>query len=536
MVYILIGLIGLLFGIGATYLVMNQLAINKAQQQVIVIPPKNYVFAKTDDIILIFNDEYKLVDYNTSAKKYYTLNETSINKSIQSIDEGLFLIVKSNTLSTSTKKNIELDKGSKTNHFLMEQHPLKVEDVNRNFYFLSLRDNTNVHMALAELKTLKKAAEDSIGEKSMFLANMSHELRTPLNALIGMSELMIETSLDENQQDLITSINQSANILYDIINTILDFSKLEANQMGLESAPIDIIKIMGEIATIFTHEAKVKNIAFNVTADNHIPTVLGDQVRLRQIIVNLVGNAIKFTHLGSVNLTANLLKKYKNNVDIEFIIADTGIGFNEDTKERIFNPFVQEDDSITRQFGGTGLGLPICKSLIDMYGGTLHIKSAVGVGSTFTFIISFKLTETDFSIAETKVATSSTQKTGRILVAEDNKTNQKLLKMQLQKYKYEVSIVDNGQEVVEEYFENPYDIIIMDCQMPIMDGYCATLIIRQQEELFDRHIPIIALTASALKEDKEKCIQTGMDDYITKPVKIETLHQTIQTWLNKPKG
>jgi CheY-like chemotaxis protein len=171
-----------------------------------------------------------------------------------------------------------------------------------------------------------------------------------------------------------------------------------------------------------------------------------------------------------------------------------------------------------------------------MYGGTLHIKSAVGVGSTFTFIISFKLTETDFSIAETKVATSSTQKTGRILVAEDNKTNQKLLKMQLQKYKYEVSIVDNGQEVVEEYFENPYDIIIMDCQMPIMDGYCATLIIRQQEELFDRHIPIIALTASALKEDKEKCIQTGMDDYITKPVKIETLHQTIQTWLNKPKG
>jgi len=533
MVETLVGLLGLLIGTGATYLIMNQLAIKKAQQEVVVIPPKNYIFGKTDDIILIFNDDYKLVDYNNSAKKYYMLTDASIGKSIQSIDEGLFLIIRSNSLATVTKKSIELEKANKTNHYLFEQHPLKVEESNKIYYFLSLRDNSEVHKALAELKTLKKAAEDSIGEKSMFLANMSHELRTPLNAIIGMSELLIETSLDDNQNDLITSINQSANILYDIINTILDFSKLEANQMGLESAPIDIIKIVKEIGTIFTHEAKTKNIGFNVNVDEHIPTVLGDQVRLRQIIVNLVGNAIKFTHIGSVSLSANLVKKYKNNIDIEFVVTDTGIGFNDETKEKIFKPFVQEDESITRQFGGTGLGLPICKSLIEMYGGTIHIQSAVGEGSTFRFIISFKLTESDFAEDEKALTTHATHKTGRILVAEDNKTNQKLLKMQLQKYKYEVSIVDNGQEVVEEYFENPYDVIIMDCQMPVMDGYCATLIIRQQEELFDRHIPIIALTASALKEDKEKCIQTGMDDYITKPVKIETLHQTIQSWLNK---
>jgi CheY-like chemotaxis protein/nitrogen-specific signal transduction histidine kinase len=415
----------------------------------------------------------------------------------------------------------------------MEQHPLTVNHENKEFFYLSLRDNSKIHKTIKEHKKSQKAAEISNDEKSMFLANMSHELRTPLNAIIGMSELMIETELNESQNDLINSINQSANILYDIINSILDFSKLEANQMGLEAAPMNIIKIVKEIETIFTHEASVKNIALNVTVNQNIPPVLGDQVRLRQIIVNLVGNAIKFTHLGSVNLSANLMRKYKNTADVEFTISDTGIGFNDETKSKIFQPFVQEDESITRKFGGTGLGLPICKSLIEMYGGELKIKSAVGEGSTFSFIISFKLTEIDYSINETKKVLDANQITGRILVAEDNKTNQKLLQMQLQKYKYEVNIVDNGQEVVEEYFENPYDLIIMDCQMPIMDGYCATLIIRQQEELFNKHIPIIALTASALKEDKERCIQTGMDDYITKPVKIQTLHQTIQKWLTK---
>lgn len=535
MVEFLIGIISLLVGSGATFIVLSQMSDKKKQEKDTEIHPSNHLFDASDDIILIFNDEYKLESFNKVAAKFFVLEEQSYHISIQAINEGLFNIVTNNPLSSSSVKDIEIDKGQKTFNYLMEQKPLCTGKDNKPLFYLALRDNNQIHKSIKEYQNLQKKAEKSSDEKSMFLANMSHELRTPLNAIIGMSELMIETELDESQNDLITSINQSANILYDIINSILDFSKLEANQMGLESAPMDVTKIVREIETIFTHEASIKHIALNVSIDNQIPPVLGDQVRLRQIIVNLVGNAIKFTHVGSVNLSANLVKKYQNTADIEFIVSDTGIGFNEETKNKIFQPFVQEDESITRKFGGTGLGLPISKQLIDMYGGELKIKSQVGQGSSFSFVIPFKLTEADYSISETKKSQVTDEVTGKILVAEDNKTNQKLLKMQLEKYKYNVSIVDNGQEVVEEYFENDYDLIIMDCQMPIMDGYCATLIIRQQEELFNKHIPIIALTASALKEDRDKCIQTGMDDYITKPVKIETLHQTIQGWLNQIK-
>ncbi|MBC7959166.1 MAG: response regulator, partial [Vallitaleaceae bacterium] len=203
--------------------------------------------------------------------------------------------------------------------------------------------------------------------------------------------------------------------------------------------------------------------------------------------------------------------------------------------DKIFDPFIQEDDSITRKFGGTGLGLPICKSLVQLHGGELSVQSAVGKGSVFTVTIPYTIAADNQNYDYKKVVAKPTV-SAKILVAEDNLTNQKLLSMQLRNLNYDVNIVENGQQAVEEYFENDYDIIIMDCQMPIMDGFCATLIIRQQEELFNRHIPIVALTASALKEDKEKCLECGMDDYITKPVKIETLHNTLQQWLTAAKS
>lgn len=528
---LIIGLTSFLMGGGIVFLLLTFINSRKESEPEVVVIPKDSVFDTTDHMIIIYDSNYKLVDSNKSAKSYFNITNNAEYYSLNSISSDLFNVVKNNQSYTSEFLQIELPKGNRLNHFLLEEHTFKPVGSTEEYHMVSLTNNSDSMKTLNEIKKLKEAAEDSIDEKSMFLANMSHELRTPLNAIIGMSELMIETTLDDSQADLIGSINQSANILYDIINTILDFSKLEANQMGLEEAPIDVKKIVSEISTIFSHEARVKNIDLITDIDNTIPGVLGDQVRLRQIIVNLVGNAIKFTHLGSVNLSAKSVKTTDNSVSVRFTVRDTGIGFNEETKAKILKPFVQEDESVTRKFGGTGLGLPICKSLIEMYGGILDIESQVGEGSTFSFTINFKLSDKTTTKSEPTDAPAS-ERTGKILVAEDNKTNQKLLKMQLERYKYEVSIVDNGQEVVEEYFENEYDLIIMDCQMPVMDGYCATLIIRQQEELFNKHIPIVALTASALKEDKEKCIQTGMDAFITKPVKIETLHKTIQNWLN----
>lgn len=494
-----------------------------------------HMYDTTDDIIFICNSNHYFTYSNPAAKKLLNISSNDIDKPLLSdVNNQLYNLVTNESTDLPFSKDIILTINDHDYHFSLKCHPIHPSTNRPDGYCVSLRNIDNIMHKLSNLESLKKIAVADTNAKGMFLANMSHELRTPLNAIIGMSELLIETHLEPNQEELINNINQSANVLYDIINTILDFSKLEANQMGLEKATLNINKVLNEIQTIFSHEARVKNIDLIFDIDASIPIVLGDQVRLRQIIVNFLSNAIKFTHIGSVTVSAKLIKKSRNSVKIEFSVEDTGIGIPVEVRDKIFEPFIQEDVSITRKFGGTGLGLPICKSLIDLHGGTLDISSTIGQGSKFTFILPFTLApnETSYS-ADNHSAIPDTNISSNVLVAEDNKTNQKLLEMQLKKYKYNVKIVENGQQVVEEYFENDYDIIIMDCQMPIMDGFCATLIIRQQEELFNKHIPIVALTASALKEDKEKCLECGMDDYITKPVKIQTLHNTLQHWLTK---
>lgn len=480
------------------------------------------------EMVLICSQSFELQYYNLAAASFFYLNELSINKPLKELIPTLYSTINTHGTHLAHEKRIQLDYQG-MHYYELKLKPFESNDVKG--IIVSLRNIDEIVRLEETMDGLKKKTEDIIKSKGMFLANMSHELRTPLNAIIGMSELLIDANLEPSQQDLIRSINQSASILYDIINTILDFSKLEANQMGLESVPMDIPKVLEEIEKVFYHEAAVKKIGLSFNIPDGMPIVMGDPVRLRQILVNIIGNAIKFTHLGSVTVTSSFKQKDHKFISVEFIIEDTGIGFPMEVKDKIFDPFVQEDDSVTRKFGGTGLGLPICRSLINIHNGNIEVNSVVGQGTKFIITLPYPLAQTNQSV-EYKKNVSIKDITAKVLVAEDNLTNQKLLKMQLQNLNYDVHVVENGQQAVEEYFENDYDIIIMDCQMPIMDGFCATLIIRQQEELFNRHIPIIALTASALKEDKDKCIECGMDDYITKPLKIETLHKTLQQWLS----
>ncbi|PKM50138.1 MAG: hypothetical protein CVV02_12815 [Firmicutes bacterium HGW-Firmicutes-7] len=486
------------------------------------------VIEACDFMVIVYSQANEIIYINPYAQAFFNIKDLPIGKSFKETLPTIHSALSNMTSNMPLEKRIVHESLTDKHDLFLKIKPIDTAEFKGNILFINRIDD--ISKLETQLDNLKEKTEDVIKSKSMFLANMSHELRTPLNVIIGMSELLIDTDLAPTQQDLIHNINQSANVLYDIINTILDFSKLEANQMGLESVPMEIPKLLSEIENIFSHQASVKKIGLNFIVPEQMPMIVGDPIRLRQILVNMIGNAIKFTHIGSVTVSIRLVNLDKKMATFEFKIEDTGIGFPMEAKEKIFNPFVQEDDSITRNFGGTGLGLPICRSLVKVHNGSIDVNSVVGKGSTFIITIPYPLAEGYIS-TNNKKTSAQKEVTAKILVAEDNLTNQKLLKMQLKNLNYDVNIVENGQQAVEEYFENDYDIIIMDCQMPIMDGFCATLIIRQQEELFNRHIPIVALTASALKEDKDKCIECGMDDYITKPVKIETLHKTLQHWL-----
>jgi signal transduction histidine kinase/ActR/RegA family two-component response regulator len=483
-----------------------------------------------DDMVIAYSQTNEILYINPFAISFFNIKDAVVGKSIKDVLPKIYTASLNMGNTLPLEKRVLYEHSTGKHNLSLRVKAIDTEEFKGNILYINNLDD--ISKLEKELEILKEKTEDVIKSKSMFLANMSHELRTPLNAIIGMSELLIDTNLEPTQKDLIHSINQSASVLYDIINTILDFSKLEANQMGLESVSVEIPKLLSEIENIFSHQASVKKIGLSFIVPNQMPIVIGDPIRLRQILVNIIGNAIKFTHIGSVTVSVSVKNINNKTVNLEFKIEDTGIGFPMEVKEKIFNPFVQEDASITRNFGGTGLGLPICKSLVKIHNGSIDVTSVVGKGSTFIITIPYQIAEGNTSLTNKKVLVQK-DVTARILVAEDNLTNQKLLSMQLRNLNYEVNIVENGQQAVEEYFENDYDIIIMDCQMPIMDGFCATLIIRQQEELFNRHIPIVALTASALKEDKDKCIECGMDDYITKPVKIETLHKTLQHWLSE---
>ena len=395
------------------------------------------------------------------------------------------------------------------------------------------RDVTNKKKAEKILIKARQKAEESAQAKELFLANMSHEIRTPLNAIMGMQRLLEKTSLTDKQNKYLQAIGVSADNLLVIINDILDISKIESGKLELEQVAFDLPKMIRHLVFTLNYKAEEKGIGLfaEIDPDMH-DFVVGDSVRLNQILLNLVNNAIKFTDIGKVRIIAKVTAQDENTQSIDFQVIDTGKGIKKENLEAIFESFNQEDASITRKYGGTGLGLAIGKQLVGLFGGTLQVESEFGVGTTFSFSLTFEKGTPQETVPEHETTKNYTQKLfeKRILLAEDNQMNQFLATTILEEWGVIVEVAENGKEALEKFSEGKYDLILMDMQMPLMDGVEATRLIRQR---LNSSIPIIALTANAIKGDRQRCLEAGMNDYLTKPFAQNDLLEKILTNLHE---
>jgi len=356
-----------------------------------------------------------------------------------------------------------------------------------------------------------------------FFAALSHEIRTPLNGIIGFTNVLLKEELTLNQKKYLESIKQSGDILQVLINDILDFLKIESDKINIEIIELKLAELINSVLGSFEIRLKEKELVLNKSYDEQIPFILsGDPVRISQILFNLIGNSIKFTpNGGQINVSIGLQLYDEEKANIEIIVSDTGIGVPPEKLESIFEPFVQSSSDTTRNYGGTGLGLSIVKRLVNMMDGTISVKSKLKEGTTFTIILPLKkTTATEISKkVESTISADEPKRIGKlkVLLAEDSKLNQLLVKIILDGFGFETDIADNGKIVIQLLAENNYDIILMDLQMPEMDGYQTTQYIRSEMKSTKSTIPIIALTANISEIDMDKCKTIGMDDYISKP-------------------
>ncbi len=382
----------------------------------------------------------------------------------------------------------------------------------------------------SELKRAKELAEAGTMAKNEFIASISHEFRTPMNGILGLSEILKNTPLDESQADLLKGIVSSAENLLVLVNDLLDFSAIEAGKLELDFHPFILDRVLEDVFQMLNMKAREKFLDFSVLISEDVPKhLIGDSQRLRQIIINLAGNAVKFTEKGGIEIHIHLLKSTVDRIMLRFEVIDTGIGIPQEAKESLFKVFSRVKQNKSKLIVGSGLGLSICKKLTDLLSGEIGVESEKGKGSTFWFTLPFDLTGIKIQPKEKTGEAEFKLYTGkRVLVAEDNLINQKIVSFQLKRIGFEVDLVDNGQLALEKYDENCYDIVILDIQMPVMDGYEVAKAIRRKEAITRNHIPVIALTANAMKGDKELYLAAGMDGYVSKPFTPETLLSAIQ--------
>jgi len=380
----------------------------------------------------------------------------------------------------------------------------------------------------------EQQSQITIASKQQFLANMSHEIRTPMTAIIGFSKVVLKTDLSEKQRQYISAIKTSSDALLVLINDILDLAKVDSGKMTFEQAAFEMETDISAMLQLFDLKVQEKNLKLIKEYDTKIPKILiGDSVRLNQIILNLVSNAVKFTSKGKITLSVRLVETFEQKVTIEFVVTDTGIGLAENMISTIFESFQQATSSTARQYGGTGLGLAIVKQLVERQGGTINVKSKINEGSTFSFVLSFQKSNGKIKSESLIPKINPGIKKIKILAVEDIALNQMLLKIILDDFGFQRDFAENGKEAIEKLQANSYDIILMDIQMPVMDGLEATEYIRNK---MNSKIPIIALTADVTMEDLEKCKAIGMNDHVSKPIDEKILYNKIVALVLKNNG
>lgn len=394
-----------------------------------------------------------------------------------------------------------------------------------------LRQFKRQRMLIQELDVAEKKASVAAQTKENFLANMSHEIRTPLSGILGFTNLLQKRSLDETSKEFVSSIQRSGENLMAIINDILDLSKIEAGMMRITKGIFSINGLVNSVETFFIERAKEKGLTISSKIDPSIPDTLnGDATRLTQILVNLIGNAIKFTHQGNINIEIYNKQQTENEVVIGFKVSDTGIGIDKEKLSEVFERFNQGEDSTTRNYGGTGLGLSIVKSLIQLQNGDIEVISEQGKGTTFHFFIPYAIAKEQLNVipkVDTNYFKDKSNAPLKILIVDDNALNQSLMKHLLSQWNVDFETANNGLEAVEFLRNNDCDLVLMDIQMPQMDGYVATQTIREELKL---NTPIIAMTAHALAGEREKCMSRGMNEYISKPIIEEELFKLISNF------
>lgn len=520
---------------------------------------------KEGDVRGILEVKYSLNESNTES----LLNDLSLILLLGGVAIIVFILFAVNRQKILTNALVAENQKAYETHKVLEnqKHQLELsEQSQKTTTQLLEKSNAELQLQASEIELARLSSfnllQDVMEEKDraiqagaakgMFLATMSHEIRTPMNGIIGMAQLLANTELDEEQRKLIDVITSSGALLLSIINDILEFSKLDNHAIQLESLSFDLKNMMEEVYRLLDNKALEKGIELKLQISDDCPKqVLGDESRLKQVLINLVGNAIKFTESGSVEIKVTLLSISEKNSDgqkearIEFRVNDTGIGISKDVQAHLFDAFTQADASTTRKYGGTGLGLAISQKIVQHMSSEIKVQSQEGKGSSFWFEKELLL-DSDSGLTQGLVAdskpneseavqdesSSSETLSGHVLIVEDNPVNQVVLEAILEEFNLTFDIANNGQEAVDLYQKVGYAAILMDCQMPVMDGYTATKEIRKLETKIAKRTPIIAVTANALASDKEACYESGMDDFLSKPVMPETLFEKLVKWLS----